>query len=76
MNIELPNELVIKMKEVVGNLNDDYKKVENVINELEEFSENSDCIYPDELCGEHLKTINELTDILAKFVEKFQYLGD
>lgn len=74
MRVELPNELVTKIKEVVTNLNEDYEKVENVIKELEEFEENSDRIYPDELCEENLKTINELSDVLSRFVEKFQYL--
>lgn len=85
MKTELPAELIIKIKEVVTNLNEDYEKVENVIKELVEFEENRDCIYPDELCvciypdelcENDLKAINELSDVLAKFVEKFQYLGD
>lgn len=76
MKSELPAELIIKIKEVVTNLNEDYEKVENVIKELVEFEENRDCIYPDELCENDLKAINELSDVLAKFVEKFQYLGD
>lgn len=75
MKTELPTELIIKIKEVVDNLNNDYDKVERIMCEFDEFEKSSDCIYPDEFCEKDLKVINELTDILAKFVETYEYLG-